>query len=127
MMNPEYRNVCFKLEEFELPPTFAIITAHNPDGLTQSDPANQDADEALRLLITATGLPHFRITGMSRDEVHQEPGWGIACSKNVAIAWGKQCKQQAIFWVEQGELILIDLVNLAAIKLGAFSKFLKPV
>jgi len=53
-MNPEYQNVCFKLEEFELPPTFAIITAHNPDGLTQSDPANQDADEALRLLIAAT-------------------------------------------------------------------------
>ena len=103
------------------PDAFGIVTAYNSNGITRDENANLSADERLLLAIDALGVDRFRITGMSLDEVHREPGWGIQCSKDNAIRLGRQFEQEAIFWVSGVELILINLENLDELTLGAFT------
>ena len=50
---------------------------HNLDGQVVEPAGNDAADEALRAVIEKLGLTYFRVTGGSRDEKHQEPGWGF--------------------------------------------------
>ena len=124
-MNPEYQNVCFRSDLTAHPDEFGIVTAYNSNGITRDENANLSADERLLLAIDALGVDRFRITGMSLDEVHREPGWGIQCSKDNAIRLGRQFEQEAIFWISGVELILINLENLEELPLGAFEDFLK--
>ena len=59
------------------PDQFAIVTAYNPDGLSAEPAVNAGADAMLRAALEKMDLKHFRLTGGSRDEAHQEPGWGF--------------------------------------------------
>ena len=59
------------------PETFAVVTAHNPEGVVDDPSANETSDQSLREEIERAGLIHFRVTGGSLDGLHQEPGWGI--------------------------------------------------
>ena len=59
------------------PDHFAIVTAYNPDGLSAEPAVNAGADAMLRAALEKMDLKHFRLTGGSRDEAHQEPGWGF--------------------------------------------------
>jgi hypothetical protein len=123
-MKREYKNVCFRHQVNKFPQEFGIVTAYNPRGITMNSLKNQDADERLRADITSRALECFRITGMSKDEVHQEPGWGIHYSKETVIQLGRAYKQDAIFWVSDDLLFLIDLEELSEEQLGNFSSFL---
>jgi hypothetical protein len=123
-MKQEYKNVCFRHQVNEFPQQFGIVTAYNPEGVTLNSLKNKDADERLRADIDSRALKCFRITGMSKDEVHQEPGWGIRCSKETVIQLGRTYKQDAIFWISNDLLFLIDLEELNEEPLGNFSSFL---
>ena len=91
------------------PETFAVVTAHNPEGVVDDPSANETADLSLRQEIERAGLIHFRVTGGSLDGRHQEPGWGIVLQNpEKARHLSEQFRQLAFFWVEQGQLSLID-------------------
>jgi hypothetical protein len=123
-MNPEYQNVYFTSDTDERPTRFAIVTAYNPDGITIGSPQNIIADQKLRNEITGRGGGCFRVTGMSRDATHQEPGWAIDCSEPEGIELGKQFKQEAIFWVSDDRITLINVTTLEKVDLGRFSSLL---
>ena len=80
------------------PKRFAVVTAHNPDGQLVEPAANDAADEALRDAIEKLGLTYFRVTGGSRDEKHQEPGWGFSSTTPQSAQELSQRFQQDAQW-----------------------------
>jgi hypothetical protein len=113
-MNPlpsEYTQVYFVGER---PPNgwprqFAIVTAYNPDGRSAEPVFNRAADQELMIALLDCGLPHFRVIGGSRDNRHQEPGWGISLeTPRIAQELSVRFRQLAFFWVEQGRISLVD-------------------
>ena len=110
-MNPEYENAYFRA----VPPTngwprsFGVITACNPDGKIATDDENADATNQLRLELQSAKLEHFPVTGGSKDFTHAEPGFGVVFpSQEVAIAWGRRYRQEAIFWIQDDNLSLVS-------------------
>ena len=91
------------------PETFAVVTAHNPEGVVDDPSANETADLSLRQEIERAGLIHFRVTGGSLDGRHQEPGWGIVlATPELARDLSERFEQLAYFWVENSRLFLVD-------------------
>ena len=63
----------------------------------------------LRTPIEKRGLTYFRVTGGSRDEKHQEPGWGFSsATPQSAQELSQRFRQLAFFWIENDRLSLID-------------------
>lgn len=120
-MNPEYNYACFEIKQQKLPQFFAIITANNPKGITKTEAENKILHRTLQNDLRKNSLANFEITGMSPDKSHQEAGYGVSCSLEDAIALGQKYKQEAIFWVDQDSLNLIDLKDLSAHALGSFN------
>src|SRR5207249_7095173 len=104
------------------PLRFAIVTANNPDGNTQSRAANEAADAALLHAIVRAGLIHFRVTGGSADFSHAEPGFGIALDDpSRAVSLGREFRQEAIFWIEGDTVYLHSCAREKASLIGAWS------
>lgn len=94
------------------PPAFAIVTAHNPDGVLTSPEQNDAADAALSCELRGRHLAHFRVSGGSRDGRHREAGFGIVgISRNAAADLSRHWRQLAYFWIEKGQVLLIDSVT----------------
>lgn len=110
-IKPEYRQVRFQCREKELPPTFFIITAHNPDGVNATPASNRAADESLATLLEDRNLPHFPVVGGSEDFSHAEPGYGIECGREEALELAHRFRQQAIFEVGDGQVTLISALE----------------
>ncbi|MFI5360394.1 MAG: DUF3293 domain-containing protein [Elusimicrobiota bacterium] len=97
----------------DLPPTglpsrFGIVTAHNPGNALAPARDNEDADAELKRALVSAGLPHFRVTGGSRDRSHQEPGYGIiAASPEDIRPISRRFRQESFFWVENGTVFVI--------------------
>jgi hypothetical protein len=85
-----------------------VITAYNPDGKTVSIAENSEADAELCQAFKAIKIKSFPVIGMSEDEKHAEPGWGIRCDEAVAIQLGKRFRQEAIFHFSDGRIDLVD-------------------
>ena len=91
------------------PERFAVVTAHNPDGLLLEPAANAGADAMLRAALEKIGLEHFRVTGGSRDEAHREPGWGFSpATPQSAQELSQRFRQLAFFWIENDRVSLVD-------------------
>lgn len=91
------------------PETFAIITACNPLGQILDNQANQAANTRLRKTLSRLGVKRHRVTGMSPDMIHREPSFAVwGCDLRVALDFGKQFSQHAIFWVENGKLDVVS-------------------
>jgi hypothetical protein len=69
----------------ECPTMFGIVTAYNPDGKAVSDAVNRQADMKLKRRLERSELFHFRVTGVSRDGTHREPGFAIVNSDPAVI------------------------------------------
>lgn len=85
---------------------FAIISACSPTGRKWKEARNQAADQRLRMR-TRRWRPH-RLTGQSPDCEHTEPGWAIPCSKATAIKLGRAFQQDAIYWIQDGQVQVVD-------------------
>jgi len=120
-MNPAYKETVFESELRFFPDVFAIITAHNPEGLNCPPAVNESLNRDLLREIRAPAFDSFEITGMSPDGVHREAGFGIVCPFEAAVQLGRKYKQEAIFRIEQDQLSLIDLKDLKAYSLGSFN------
>lgn len=90
-----------------LPSSFAVVTAHNPEGVIALPDFNARAHAALVRRVEGLGIPGFPITGASPDRTYQEPGLGLDTG-NLAIVAGlaAEFRQVAFYWIEAGQLFL---------------------
>jgi hypothetical protein len=109
-MNPLYLKTRFLADTPHdgLPESFAVITACNPDGIPISEEENAVRTESFRIQLLEHGLHFFPVTGFDPDSPHREQGFGVVCEAATAMAFGRQWEQEAIYRVEQGEVILVS-------------------
>ncbi len=91
----------------DLPVEFGIVTACNPMGLTVEASVNEGLDRDFRLYLLGQSIPHFRVTGGSRDMSHAEPGYGCVVDRERIVELGRQLNQEAVFWVRGDRLFLV--------------------
>ena len=89
---------------------FAIISAQNPAGNTEHPYLNLRRDKELQAYLNLQRLPSRSVIGSAPDLSFQEKSWIVLCEKNKAITLAKQFEQNAIYWVEQGELFLVPVL-----------------
>jgi hypothetical protein len=91
-----------------MPDSFGVVTACNPDGIATTDAENISRAEAFRERLESLGLVHFPVTGYDPQTPHEEAGFGVVCDLVVALAFGREWKQEAIFWVQLGQVTLVS-------------------
>ena len=91
----------------DLPDSFGIVTACNPDGVEVGSAENLRLDRELGSLLSSSDVKHFRVTGGSRDMTHAEPGYGCLVDRERIVELGRKWNQEAVFWVEGDNLFLI--------------------
>lgn len=118
-----YKSTVFVLEQplgchFD----FAIITACNPQGQDLPNSANRLRDKALQQDIAQTGAVYRSLYGCSPEFDYCERSWAVATDKQHATALAEKYQQNAIYWVEQGQLFLTPclLTDFNEEHLGAF-------
>ncbi|RYD60475.1 MAG: DUF3293 domain-containing protein [Verrucomicrobiaceae bacterium] len=92
----------------ELPDSFAVVTAWNPDGNVLSPEENELHGRDLSERLNTLGLVHFPVTGYDPASPHGEPGFGISCDSGTAISLGKEFSQIAIFVIRSGMVHLVS-------------------
>ena len=107
-MNPAYLNAVFEYIPTGKPDDFWVITAHNPDGEDAYPGDNIVSDARLLTDIKALNIAPFRIIGLSPDEKHAEPGWGIPCDEATALEIGRRYRHEAVFHFHSGGIDLVD-------------------
>jgi hypothetical protein len=114
MIRPEYLKTLFVPKEptENQPPRdwsrpFAILTAHNPGGKRHDDAVNKLANRRLRTRLNQrrphNSPPLFKIDAVSEDWSHEEKSfavWGL--NHKSASEIGREFRQDAYFWVENG-------------------------
>lgn len=86
---------------------FAIISAQNPKGSLYPLQHNLLLDRELESHLEQQNLPCRKIIGASPDLVFQEKSWAVVCDKSQAIDLALLFQQNAIYWVEAGQLFLV--------------------
>ncbi|WP_259230350.1 DUF3293 domain-containing protein [Aeromonas hydrophila] len=108
-----YRKICF-IAPFSAPkwPAYAIVTAWNPASRQLGMRRNTRRQRALWRAIAA--VPHWQAMGPCRgsslDESWQESSLLLASTRSEAIRLAARFGQNAIYWVEQGELWLLPVL-----------------
>ena len=101
--------------------SFAIISAQNPEGRLLGHASNLSLDRQLEHLLQQTNLPCRRLIGASPDLSFQESSWAVLCDKSKALELARRFAQNAIYWVEAGQLYLVPaLLRNADVHLGAY-------
>jgi hypothetical protein len=109
--NPDHLKAYFTAEvpASGLPRRFGIVTAYNAGSERAAEDVNIKADAELKSRLISAGLPHFRVTGGSRDGSHREPGFGIAAdSPEIIRPLSRHFRQEAFFWVEDETVYVIN-------------------
>lgn len=108
-----YRKICF-IAPFSAPkwPAYAIVTAWNPASRQLGMRRNTRRQRALWRAIAA--VPRWQVMGPCRgsslDESWQESSLLLASTRSEAIRLAARFGQNAIYWVEQGELWLLSVL-----------------
>ncbi|RYV00637.1 DUF3293 domain-containing protein [Shewanella sp. OPT22] len=90
--------------------SFAIVTACNPNGKILSQSQNRLRDKALLRSIENLNCPYRAVVGAAKDMSHFEKSWAVFIEKNEAIQLGTQFVQNAIYYVNKGELTLVPVL-----------------
>jgi hypothetical protein len=107
--NPAYFDTVFLVPQAprDWPRRFAIVTAHNPDGVLSTDTANDEYGRALSRYLRERGIESFAVVGASPDLSHHEAGRGFeVASVDEAAAISSRFRQEAFFWVDDGVVFL---------------------
>jgi len=109
-MNPKYFNTLFELREPfpELPKTFHIITAYNPMDEVLYVKDNLERNKKLKAEILNHNHTAWEIMAMSQDKKHQEASFLTDAPRQLSIALAIEYNQQAIFQVNNDNLIIIS-------------------
>ena len=109
-----YRKICF-IAPFSAPkwPAYAIVTAWSPSSRQLGMRRNTLRQRALRRAIAA--MPGWQVMGPCRgsslDETWQESSLLLACPRSEAIRLAARFGQNAIYWVEDGQLWLVSVLD----------------
>jgi hypothetical protein len=117
---PKYLATVFiaKLPEL-LPARFGVITAYNPKGRLAADEVNIEADVKLKGRLNELKLRHFRVTGVSEDCSHQEPGFGVVVDDPKYMeALALEFQQEAFFWIRDCEVYCIKVEDSTLHRVG---------
>jgi hypothetical protein len=87
--------------------SFAIISARNPEGRLLNLPCNLSLDCQFENWLNRENLPHRRLIGASPDLSFQESSWAVVCDKPKAIDLALVFRQNAIYWIQDGDLYLV--------------------
>jgi hypothetical protein len=91
------------------PPSFAIVTAHNPDGRAAPEATNRENELALVEHLRTLGVESFEVVGCSPDLTHRENGRAfVATSVAVASEVSRRFRQEAFYWVENGIVFVLS-------------------
>lgn len=107
-INPAYGQTVFQYITTGKPDDFWVVTAHNPRGRPADQGDNLAADARLLADLTKLKITPFRVTGLSPDETHAEPGWGFPCEESTALEIGRRYWQQAVYHFTTGRIDLVD-------------------
>lgn len=124
-MNAAYKYTVFQALPETLPDAFCVVTAWNPDGQSDLPGRNHQRDADLAARIDAAGLKRVRITGLSPNGEHAEPGWAIDCSLEKGLALAREFAQEALYRVADGELTLVACADGDTTSLGPFGPRLR--
>ncbi|MFP4352602.1 MAG: DUF3293 domain-containing protein [Puniceicoccaceae bacterium] len=117
-MNPAYRTVVFAVGEPPPEKPFWIVTAWNPEGRPADGAANRKADADLLAALRRTGETPVRVTGMSPDRSHREPGWSVK-DRETALSLARRFRQEAVYRIDRaGQLHLHETATGAEERLG---------
>ena len=86
---------------------FAIVTAHNPLGNVLTPCQNRLLDRRLQRKIEQYNSPYRSLIGAAPDLSHMEKSWAVFIDKQLALELGREFKQHAIYYVNQGLLSLV--------------------
>ena len=129
MILPEYHETRFAPKEpppSRWPKAFAVITACNPLGQGIDEEADKAATGCLRKAINRLGMKRHRITGLSADMKHREAGFAVwGCDLPAAIQLGREFAQNAIFWIEEGKLDVVNCATGTRQHVGLWSELLQ--
>ncbi|WP_144214523.1 DUF3293 domain-containing protein [Shewanella donghaensis] len=87
--------------------SFAIITAHNPFGSILAPCQNRLLDGKLQRKIQQYNSPYRSLIGAAPDLSHMEKSWAVFIEKEQALDLGREFKQHAIYYVDNGVLSLL--------------------
>ncbi|XEI31812.1 DUF3293 domain-containing protein [Aeromonas veronii] len=123
----KYKKICF-MAPFEVPgwPAFAIITAWNPASVRVSERRNRRRERALWRHLTAyLQMPVVGpFWGADPNERWQESSLAVALSLPQARQLAARFGQNALYWVEDGQLWLVPvLTDKSAVCLGNIESF----
>ncbi|WP_394131576.1 DUF3293 domain-containing protein [Shewanella maritima] len=109
--------------------SFAIITAHNPQGDKLTSCQNRLLDKQLLRTIMQLKRPYRALVGAAPDLSHMEKSWAVFIEKEQALDLGRQFKQHAIYYVDRGKLFLIGCAQPDAqeVEMGQFDQRLSIV
>ncbi len=102
---------------------FAIISAQNPAGHTEHPYLNLRRDNEFQACLNKHRLPYRSVMGSAPDRSFQEKSWIVLCDKHQAVSLARQFEQNAIYWVERGQLFLVPVLLPAQEEhLGSFTE-----
>jgi hypothetical protein len=107
-MNPTYHDTVFQFIPAGKPADFWVITAYNPKGRTADPGDNIQADARLHSEIIELGVTPFRVIGLSPDESHAEPGWGVPCDEETAIKIARRFRQDSVYHFTTRSINLVN-------------------
>lgn len=119
-MNSNYFKTIFLVSRLpgEWPDSFAIVTAHNPmDAILSTEENRRRSEKLLKEIKSENPLP---IIGSSEDLSHQEMSYYFKTKPARGISLGRKFDQRAIFFVDRGELQLVDCSDQEVFLLGKF-------
>lgn len=117
-MNPAYRTVVFAVGDPPPGKPFWVLTAWNPEGRPTNADANRKADAELLEALRRAGEKPVRVTGMSPDKSHREPGWSVE-NGETALSLARLFRQEAVYRIDRaGQLHLYEIATGAGEVLG---------
>lgn len=80
--------------------TFAVVTAQDPMGKTQSREANAQLAAKLQKQVASLGAPYTRVQACNPDRSHCEESVAIVLARHKAVDLACDYDQLAIFWFD---------------------------
>ncbi|RCU51643.1 MULTISPECIES: DUF3293 domain-containing protein [Corallincola] len=120
-----YKQTCFLMAQPLAPElSFAVITAHNPQGDKVSDTYNRLLDYRLQQDIVRLNVPYRELWGSAPDLSHREKSWAVLADKSIMLTLARAYQQNAIYWVDANQLYLTPclLKDQSEEHIGTFSQ-----
>lgn len=120
-----YQAILFKADQQPVYPCFAILTAFNPGSIALNNCVNLNRNALLEIDLRELTDCILPVTSSARDGSWQEAGFAVAISLEQACRLARKWQQNAIYWVEDGQLMLVPVLmeNVMIMKLGEMKDF----